>query len=51
MYTLSLTTQECTNDCEKKKKTHLSKESNNLPLTCLEKINNHTEHNKSNPDD
>ena len=49
MYTLSLTTQECTNDCEKKKL--LSEESNNVPLTSLEKINNHTKHNKSNPDD
>ena len=49
MYTLSLTTQGCTNDCEKKN--HLSEESNNVALTCLEKINNHTKHNKSNPDD
>ena len=34
MYTLSLTTEECA------KKKHSSEESNNVPLTCLEKVNN-----------
>ena len=49
MGTLSLTTKERTNDYEKK--IHLSEKSNNVPLTCLEEINNHTKHDKSNPDD